>query len=399
MNLRSLFFVLIFATGQAQAANVYSCQNLFVTSPVQNYIQQVVASKGLRLLVKDSKEISAETRWGGLLRLRPDISMDKSWRLTRYLRYMVKTLPLVVFRIDPKGRFELKPLKAGYENLVVKPSNWISEKLTGQKKEPAFFARASVAMALSFLAWNHIDARYTEELQKHMVQNIQQNESVYQHLINDDFRYRQIKADFDKGKISMQKAEQDAYWVELAYADYYKNRDANLEKTPTLDGEMKLINHLLFKHLKPIIADGVKPQPGFIIPDNAVGPIREDQKMELFKINHILNLRYQLIPEMVNSTPLYESIKNDPEISKLLSQSFDSEFGQKLLILAGNKKISPERLSFYLQEDAYWQARFQEWATINVIKLKKINGQYTNQPLAIRDIQSEILAEINQTTN
>jgi hypothetical protein len=158
---------------------------------------------------------------------------------------------------------------------------------------------------------------------------------------------------------------------------------------------MKLIDHLAFNHLQKIFSEGVGLADGFKVPIERLGPISDEQKMQLFKINHVLNFRYQILSEYTRKTDVYQQLKDDPEVRRLVDLSLKNDFGQKLLQLSSAGLITTEVLLTSLQEDASWQARFAEWAVVGVIKQKvDSSGKRTQEPLVIEDIRAEILQEI-----
>jgi hypothetical protein len=255
--------------------------------------------------------------------------------------------------------------------------------------------RLPVALAISMVTWSHIDAYYEHKLENNIHQNVMSHSKEYSHLITSDYRYRQIKQALDSKEISEQVALQRAFWLEMAFSEYFKNRESmGVSHSPELDAEMKLLNHHVFLHLKKVFTDGVTPMKGFVVPESAVGHLSADQKIQLFELTHSLNLKYQMIVEFANDTPLYKKVSGDPEIKKILSTSVNTDFYKKLLELRSAGKISSDQLIYSLQEDAYWQNRFLEWTTLGVTKLKKVNEIYSDQPLTIEDIRLEIVTDL-----
>lgn len=299
-----------------------------------------------------------------------------------------------MFGFNDYKNYEITPFKALYENTVVHPSHWASERLGYKKMEPAFFARFPIAIALSLISWSHIDTYYAGKVSQQIEQNISTYSETYKQLINNDFRYRQIKLELDKHLITEKQALVRAYWENTAYQEYFNYVESKGDAIPTLKAEEKLLNHFAFVHLQSVFKDGVIEKEGFLVPQERIGPISEAQKAELFKVNHALNLRYQLIADSVKNTDAYRQIQNDPEIQKLMELSFSTPFSRELLNLKSLGKISDQDLIKFLQEDAYWQTRIAEWSIIGVSKLKKTNGTYQNTILKIEDIQTEILQEI-----
>lgn len=365
-----------------------------------SYFREVIETRGLRLFIKNSVE-RTETKWFGVVRHVPQTELANSFKLANGLRYAIKTLPLKLFKVETEapqgGRFELTPTKALYDQTVLRASNNLSKKFFNKNLEPAFFSRLPFAIFFGVMVWNQIDDYYAEQLQTHMDENIKQNAAIYERLLMTDYRYRGIKKDFLKGKISHEDALKGAFWVEFAYSEYFKYRDANPEALSSLDSSMVLLKHLAFNHLQKIFSEGVNPAKGFEIPKEHLGPISNDQKLQLFKINHVLNFQYQLLYEYLGKTEAYQRLKDDPEVRRLLDLSLKNAFAEKLLAMHAAGLITDDSLLTSLQEDASWRARFAEWSTIGVVKLKVDDeGKQTNVALKIEDIRVEILQEISQ---
>lgn len=385
-----LLSILVF-WGSSSSLAAENCESVFKNS---SYIEQVISTKGTRLFIKESEKDTAEKRWLGLVRRIPQEELSRSWKVSKYLRYIIKSLPLKLFGFNDYKNYELTPFKAVYENTVIHPSHWFSQKLGHRKMEPAFFVRFPIAIALSLASWSHIDAYYAEKVSQQIDQNISTYSETYKQLIDNDFRYRQIKADLDKHLISERQALVRAYWENTAYEEYFNYLESNGNSVMNLKAEEKLLGHFAFNHLQSVFKDGVTEKEGFLVSKERIGPISEAQKIELFKLNHALNLRYQLIADSVKNTEAYSRIQSDPEIQRLMGLSLSTPFSKELFNLRQLNKISDQELIKFLQEDAYWQTRIAEWSVIGVSKLKKKNGFYEDAVLKIEDIQIEILQEI-----
>ncbi|MNT16949.1 hypothetical protein D3C72_1520760 [compost metagenome] len=237
---------------------------------------------------------------------------------------------------------------------------------------------------------------YQNRLDAHVRHEISSNAQAYEHSIQTDYRYNKIKQALNKGEITHEEAQREAYLISLSYSSYFEYRASNKE-APTLAGEMKLIDHYLFVHLKKVITEGVEKLPlesGYRIPDSAAGPLKDGQKMELFANAHQRYLKYQIIQEMVADTPMWKEIRTSDQLKNIVDAIVNDPFTKELVTLKEQGKINEGELQSYLQEDAYWQNKFQDWNTLGITRLQNENGQFINQPLTLSDIRQEVLVEI-----
>ncbi len=89
-----LFSILIF-WGSSNCLAAENCEGVFKNS---SYIKQVISTKGARLFIKESEKATVEKKWLGLVRRLPQEELSKSWKISKYLRYIIKSLPLKLFR-------------------------------------------------------------------------------------------------------------------------------------------------------------------------------------------------------------------------------------------------------------------------------------------------------------
>lgn len=390
--LTALFFT--FALPATSLAAGAQCSRVFHTP---GYFRQVVESRGLRLFVKESRQ-TEHTKWQGVLRHVPRETLAQTPRPINALRFAAKTLPLKLFGIETHangGRYELTPVRAMYEHTIVRGANHLSRVTLNKELEPAFFARLPFIILISALIWSQIDAYYAEQLETHRAEIILENKALYERLIQTDYRYRSLKRQLADQTISLEEALESAYWIEFAYSQYFNFRDANPEALTSLEGSSPLLTHLAFNHLEKIFQEGVRSQPGFDVPPGRLGPINEQQKLELVQLNHALNLRYQLLTEYVHQTEVFGELRQDPKVLEALDLSLATPFGKRLVEAHEAGRIDRGQLLSMLQEEAYWQTRFAEWGVIGVRKLKRnADGAMTGQALTLDHIRSEILADI-----
>lgn len=374
------------------------CAALFSSSSgiwqkTKNYGREVLDSRGRRLFLKSVEEDGNQTKWYGLLtKQEPDFTKKG---VSKYLSSIINYLPKKIGGLLARdSQYRLTPFSGLYNVTMQKPVGYLTRKLGGTKFEPAFFFKFPVVLALSIGVYLGADAVYQSKLQGHINTEITNHSIQYEKIISSDFRYNKIRVALEKGEISQEESQREAYMISLAYSQYFQFRDSQ-SKQPTVESESSLLDHYLFAHLKPVIENGVSKADGYKVPKSSLGPLSESQILDLFQNAHIRYLKYQIVVEMLKGSDLYQKMKLDPHFSEVVRRIEDDPFARKLMSLHERGTISADQLQIYLQEDIYWQNRFQDWETIGVTRLKLEGDKFSDQPLYIEDIRNEILIEIN----
>jgi len=195
------------------------------------------------------------------------------------------------------------------------------------------------------------------------------------------------------------QAYREAYLISLAYSQYFKYRDSNQNEFK-LESELKLLDHYLFEHLKPIMFNGIQKSmfgDDYFVPAESIGLLTDDQKILIFKNAYQRYLKYQIIVELVNQSELWKQMLKSENMQHLIQPILLDPFTIELMSLYKNGRISSNQLQSYLQEDMYWQNRFLDYDILGIKKYKKINGISSNHFLTLADIREEILLEIVNT--
>lgn len=359
----------------------------------QAYGAEVKSTRGLRLVLKDSPEIQEATKWGGLVTYsEPSLRSGISGYLSSILQFVPKKIGEYVWG---NQNYRFTPFRGVYNRAVRNPIRSVSQRYLGRQKDLTALVHFPLVIMLSMLAYAQVDAVYSGALHNQVEAQISTYANEYDSAIQSDFRFNRVKQLLVTGKITKEDARREAYLISLAYTQYYKYRDTNGEAS-TLQSEMDLINHYLFAHLKKVVQDGVSEADGFYIPQSAIGKISDEQTLRLFEVNHLLYLKYQLIIEMVSGNgSLLNAASNNSKVSDIINDIMSDPFYRTLYELHEQKRISADQFQSLLQENVYWQTKFLEWQIVGVTKLKKVNGQYTSEPLTISDIQSEMLGSVS----
>ncbi len=401
-----IFFFVGSFFGSASHADVtptaVNCTSLFQANKglwqkTKSYGQEVVMTRGRRLILKPVDETPGSTRWLGLLSQQILTHDQPGFRSywSRLFNFVPKKIGNILAGDD---RFHFTPFTGIYNITMRRPVGFLTRRIFGTQYEPAFFFKFPVTIALSIGIFLGVDAAYQSKLQNHIQLEITTHAVEYNQAIQSDYRYNNLRVAVEKGELTLEDAQREAYLISLAYSQYFQHLGSQSGK-PTLDSEMTLIDHYLFSHLKPVIENGVVDADGYIVPTESKGPLSESQIMSLFQNSHLRYLKYQIIIEKIQDSELYQKMKLDSEFSEIIRSIEDDPFSKTLIGLFEQNQITSAQLQRYLQEDTYWQNRFQDWTTLGVTRLQSEDNQFSDQPLTIDIVRDEILAEISLQTS
>jgi len=310
------------------------CSDFLLAS--KNYFSEVRESKGLRLLVAPSNGEQQRARYLGFL-------SHRGWPA---------------------------PLQGLSSVLVDIPADAVVRGLAGPQKKASLLTKIPMIVGWIILAQVYVINPVTEHAMENRIQSeILENKVVFHQLILDDYRFDSVRR------------EEQAYMVSRAYSSYYRFRDGRQGEFSAEDNA-GLLDHYLFGHLRPAIHDGVEVPSGFEKSGSFSERLNEAQVAQLFKLTHSLYFRYQVIDAAIEGAA--------PELAGLISDLKASSFYKQLEALRVEKKISFSRFKHALQEHAFWEYRLRCYETLGLVK---INPE-TQQPVALEDIDAEILAEL-----
>lgn len=362
---------------------------------VKAYGREVVATRGVRLLLKDSQSHLEDTKWLGVL-TKEQIGAHPG-KIRRYFSAIIHYVPRKLGSwMSRESGYRFTPFSGIYNVLVRKPIEYVSQKFSNRKMEPSMLLSFSLIMAATIPVFEKIDAQYQKALVEHRHSEIVNHASDWDRLLRSDYRFHETRRALEKGKISQEEAYAQAYEMSQAYNYYFEYRDGN-DTQPTVESELPLLKHKLFVHLRGVVTNGVQKmglKEGYVVPDSAVGPLSDAQILNLFGNTHQLYLKYQIISEMVDNTELWHKVKASSKMKDLVASLTQDPFIHELYQLRDQGRITIDDLKYYIQEDAYWQSRFQDYQVLGVTRLKKENDTYINEPLTLSDIREEVLAEI-----
>lgn len=362
---------------------------------VKNYGHEIIQTRGLRLFLKNNKSEQDATKWYGLL-TKQKIDINQS-RFISYFTDIVEYVPRKLGQtLSRENGYLFTPFDGLYNLTFRMPIEYFTSKFFNRKLEPAFFLKIPVILALSFSMSHQLDVVYQNQLENHLKTEISDHSKEYDKIIQSDYRYRKIKNAIQSGQMTRDQAYREAYLISLAYSQYFKYRDSNQNEFK-LESELKLLDHYLFEHLKPIMFNGIQKSmfsDDYFVPTESIGLLTDDQKILIFKNAHQRYLKYQIIVELVNQSELWKQMLTSEKMQQLIQPILQDPFTVELMNLYKNDKISRDQLQTYLQEDMYWQNRFLDYDILGIKKYKKINGISSNHFLTLADIREEILLEI-----
>ena len=359
--------------------------------PIKTYVREVKKTKGVRIFLKDfdsSEEVPS--KWAGLLTYNENTNDG----ILDYINYVLESPSRVIGRVLSKGPYLFTPFNIIYTNMLSRPTRMISKKILNREMEPTTLVNFGFFGGAGIASYILVDSIYQKEFIRHIEEEIGAHGEDYDALIETDYRYIKIKRLLKSKKITKEEARREAYLVKTAYSQFFTYLQGR-EDFKDKEFNKKLLDHYLFTHLKNIFEKGIEKADGFIVPKSSIGEISEDQKLSLFKRTYKLYLSYQIVQEFINETALFSKMKDSSEFRDMIGLIEEDPFTTELVKLHNENIIDRNELISYLQEDQYWQHKFDQWKTIKVQRLKKGKDGFLDSPLSLKDIRNEILEDIS----
>ncbi len=315
--------------------------------------------------------------------------------LRNYLRSMTQTPSRLLARaMTGRQDLRLTPLSGLYHVGIRQPVVVASRYLTGREYEPSGFFKFTSVLATTVFISMQLTTAYDSALLHEIDVNIAEYSQSLDQEILEDFRFRNIKQQLSSGRVDIEAARKEAYYLHIAYNQYYSYRDHYI-KPVNLQDELSLLPHILFSHLTSVIENGVQPAEGYLIPEENLGALTDVQKLALFQNTHELYFKYQLIDALLGGSDLIEALSRDSLTAPVLQEVTESAVYQRIQIGLAAGALTLEQARYFLQEDAFWVSRFKDWDVLGVTRLSRDDAnKYTNEPLTIEIIQNEILSEV-----
>lgn len=354
----------------------------------RSYASEVRSTRGLRLFFKT--DAGADERVLGLLSAaNPSEHKLSMANITQYI-------PRKVTQRYLGKAYDLNPLNIP-NHLANAPVRYLSARL-GQKMQLTLLAMLPLDFYLGYKAYNAFDGIYQAQLRKKFDRMIEEHAREYDSLIQNDYRFKDIKIYLQDGKLTPLQSREAAQQLLATYNNFFEYMQNGYAKDSPQERLDKLSNHPLFSNLSEVLNKGIpEDAPGFRREANAPAHVTPEIAEELLGTNFLLFEKYQIMPELVKNSTSFQNMIKAPGRKDLINSISAAPYTKTLQGLHRENKISQEQLIYRLQEDAFWQNKFQLWQAVGLVRLKKINGQYTDEPLTLDDIRRESLEEINQS--
>jgi hypothetical protein len=360
VKIKSVFLgaLLCFSLG-APPAHAGACSELLTRAG--HYLRDVRDSKGLRLLIKPSDNAI-------------DTTGDSGGR-TPYHGFLSR---------NKKNKLRPTPFKGLQTWLVDKPVDALVHKFSGPHRQGTLLVKLPVLVAWALLAQVYVIDPVTDMAYDHRItEQVEVNKTTFDRLIQTDYRFETIRTALKSGEIAPEEAERQAYMVSRAYASYYRYRDGRHAEF-SLDDDVKLLDHYLFGHLRPVMEGSVEVPDGFETTTAYSTHLNDAQKLHLFNLTHGLYFEYQIIEQYLSGqTP-------DPQLAPLITDLDHDDFTARLKQLRQTGGISTGQFHHALQEHAFWAYRLRCYAAIGLRQLNPATGQ----PARLSDYDAEILADL-----
>lgn len=218
-------------------------------------------------------------------------------------------------------------------------------------------------------------------------------------LIKRDFRFQDIKADLEKGKLTEEKAieqaiarvgEYNLYFEVMNSLDQKGLKASDKEVTTLFINDPNLSKKLgaLFKRVWSYNNESFWNKKNFLYSSNK--KLDSDEVHLLFLATHKkLYLQEKMRAYLVNKekgTGIFKDYLDDNYVKNILELE--------------KKGVSKDKILFYLMDDIEWNSRFSEWEILGVKPLAyDENNKITGEVLTTEMIRKEMLLEINDKSN
>lgn len=359
-----------------------------VLTRIRGYGQEVWRTRGMRIFLKDLSPAEAER---SLLEgfFRSPEPAGSSGRIVTAFRNTIHFVPKTLSRALVGKPYEFTPFQ-GVNHLLVRAPIAKVSKLLGRPKQPTLLTD----MVIGAVAYGAADKYFQRRVKEKFDENLKQEAAMYDLLIESDYRFDSIRDALAANRISREAARQEAYLLYLAYSEYFKYMQEQVDRDGPQVSKEKLLNHHLFVHLREVIQNGVPETEGYVRVRPGPAKPTPEQAEDLFRVNHLLYLKYAIIPELLKGSELLREMRANPAIASVIKSIEEDPFAKFLIVQRREGRITEAELQRYLGEDAHWQAELQQLDVIGLAKLKIVDGHYSREPLTISDIRGEIEAEI-----
>lgn len=342
-------------------------------------------SKGVRVFLKPP-EVEAPDHSGFWA---PYVAPTSHWRIVRGLHHLVDIhrWPVRLATYLKGGQaYDFTPLRGITHHTVKRPTRWISAGL-GWKRDPTLAVTLPLELVLGAIPWIIYFNWADDEIKKKAVASVQEHGEEWEKLMQSDFRYQTFLNARHEGVLTDEKAKVAVAIMNQMNAEYFKKRSEEASADPEEQKEYYL-GLPAFSDIDEVRETGFD-RPGFVKLAKFEEIPSETTIQKLMDSRHDLMLTQERVHQWVHK-PAEEQGEG---FKKAISAIEQDPHVQELVALKRQGVISQNELSFRIQEDYFWRDRFAEWEILGVQKLKKSGGKFTDQPLTLKDIRTELRAE------
>ncbi|MCB9082689.1 MAG: hypothetical protein H6624_00010 [Bdellovibrionaceae bacterium] len=374
-------------------------------SAMAQYWREVKESKGVRIVLTEGRpEDLAHIEYAGFLTRNAQYMAQG--RIRRYFQNILQFVPrrLIGTLRGEQGRvrgaflgdptFSFTPWRGLHFVALDLPAAYFGGLKQGKLtiKRPTMLTSFLAGLAVIVPLYMVFDASYIKGLENNRTEIVLEHRGEYQRMIESDWRFNYIKDLRDAGRYTEQQAMEEAFNLQFAYNQYYSYRNAK-DSSLTVEEARGLSEHLLFAHLQRLFSDGVREIPGFEVPNQALGPLKDQQIVEITSHNQLLYLKYQILDEIFllgKGSSLPQLLEASADLHRQHDSIVSDGFYQTVRRLEASGRITAETAKYLLQQDFWWQTRFAEW---DVLGIKPLRGGESGQYTTLNDIRNGLLQE------
>lgn len=342
-------------------------------------------SKGLRIILKPPKDLPPNRTpfWA------PYQAPQSRWALVRGLHHFVD-LPKWPVRLATYwkgGKAWDFTLLQGLVHYGAKvPTRWASAKL-GWEREPTLAITLPMELVLGAVPWVLYFTWTDEEIKKRAVASAKEHGKDWDQILKSDFRYDAFYSARKKEQLSEEKAHLAVAVLNQMSAEYFQRRSNEGDSAEALEYYLSLP---LFSDIAQIRDEGLQ-RPGFLKSPSHEAIPSEATVNKLMESRHKLLKTQELVQQWIHNPPDTATSK---DFANSVSALQRDPYVKELVALEREGVISKNELSVRIQEDYFWRDRFESWKILGVQKLKKQDGEFTDQPLTLPAIRAELRSEM-----
>lgn len=243
----------------------------------RQYLTEVRASNGRRIIAKPAELDEVETRWMGLLTKinfnQADFSAWQRW--ANWMRAPSRWLA----RLMGQPNYRLTPGTFFYQTGVERPVRFLFKRIQNEDMRPTLLT----AMLMTAI----YTTPFTLALDSALETRSQQNATQIEFLIDHDYRFQTILELRSSKQITRSEAAQAAFLLKMAWEEYWQ-RFGSLPPEQLISEDIPRVasGHPLFIHLNQLFNRGIEAKPGAQHTDRGIGPLSPEEKRDLLLLTY-----------------------------------------------------------------------------------------------------------------